>query len=248
MRIAMTHVPHSILAAVDFGDASARAVAAAGLIAERCRGTLTILHAETMEAPAYFTSEQLDALERQRHALEVQAEQFLVRFGGRHTPVRFSAVLDKRPPVDAIVHASEAADLVVMGTHGRHGPKRWWLGSVAERVLREISRPLLIVRAGTDKPIEALFDKCVVHAAAAPAGTGSFDYPGMLAPCFGGKFIDAREDPIESAVRRTGATILIVEAPYPRTPEWLSTYGEPLLQFCTVPILFVPAMTEGVTL
>jgi len=39
------------------------------------------------------------------------------------------------------------ADLIVMGTHGRHGIKHFLMGSVAEVVLREASIPVLVVRA-----------------------------------------------------------------------------------------------------
>jgi nucleotide-binding universal stress UspA family protein len=38
------------------------------------------------------------------------------------------------------------ADLLVMGTHGRRGMNRMLLGSDAERVLREASVPVLLVR------------------------------------------------------------------------------------------------------
>lgn len=41
-------------------------------------------------------------------------------------------------------------DLVVMGTHGRKGIERFLLGSVAERVVRTSSAPVLTVRAGAD--------------------------------------------------------------------------------------------------
>jgi len=44
----------------------------------------------------------------------------------------------------------EAADLVVMTTHGRSGIKRWLLGSVATGLLRISSRPVLLVRAEED--------------------------------------------------------------------------------------------------
>lgn len=36
-------------------------------------------------------------------------------------------------------------DVLVIGTHGRSGPKRWLLGSVAERVLRGSTVPVLAV-------------------------------------------------------------------------------------------------------
>lgn len=38
------------------------------------------------------------------------------------------------------------ADLVVIGTHGRRGVRRWLLGSVAEGVVRVASKPVLFVR------------------------------------------------------------------------------------------------------
>ncbi|VWC60510.1 universal stress protein [Burkholderia lata] len=38
------------------------------------------------------------------------------------------------------------ADLIVMGTHGRHGVRRALLGSVAESLLRTADRPVLLVR------------------------------------------------------------------------------------------------------
>jgi nucleotide-binding universal stress UspA family protein len=44
-----------------------------------------------------------------------------------------------------------AADLIVMGTHGRRGISRALLGSVAENVVRTAPCPVLTVRAHTDK-------------------------------------------------------------------------------------------------
>ena len=43
------------------------------------------------------------------------------------------------------------ADLIVMGTHGRRGLNRLLLGSDAERVLREASVPVLLVRGDQAK-------------------------------------------------------------------------------------------------
>lgn len=39
------------------------------------------------------------------------------------------------------------ADLIVMGTHGRHGVDRWLLGSVTEQVIRTAEIPVLTVRS-----------------------------------------------------------------------------------------------------
>lgn len=41
----------------------------------------------------------------------------------------------------------EDIDLVAMSTHGRSGVRRWLLGSVAEKVVRHATKPILLVRA-----------------------------------------------------------------------------------------------------
>jgi nucleotide-binding universal stress UspA family protein len=47
-----------------------------------------------------------------------------------------------------IIKAEEefGADLVAMSTHGRHGLSRWAFGSVTDKVLREGTVPVLLVR------------------------------------------------------------------------------------------------------
>jgi nucleotide-binding universal stress UspA family protein len=47
---------------------------------------------------------------------------------------------------EEILAAAGSADLVALVSHGRGGPQRWLLGSVAEAILRRCSRPLLVVR------------------------------------------------------------------------------------------------------
>jgi K+-sensing histidine kinase KdpD len=51
-------------------------------------------------------------------------------------------------PADAITGYAKQAeiDLIVMGTHGRHGISHLLVGSVAERVVRTASCPVLTVK------------------------------------------------------------------------------------------------------
>jgi nucleotide-binding universal stress UspA family protein len=51
------------------------------------------------------------------------------------------------PVAQQIVNAAEPGDLLVMSSHGRTGIKRWFLGSVAEEVIRRASVPVLLIRA-----------------------------------------------------------------------------------------------------
>ena len=41
----------------------------------------------------------------------------------------------------------ERVDLIAMSTHGRTGPARWLLGSIAERVVHNSKVPVLLIRA-----------------------------------------------------------------------------------------------------
>jgi nucleotide-binding universal stress UspA family protein len=58
------------------------------------------------------------------------------------------AVVVTGPIADAIIEFAreKKADLIAMSTHGRTGPSRWLLGSVADRVVRGAGMPVLMVR------------------------------------------------------------------------------------------------------
>ena len=56
-------------------------------------------------------------------------------------------------PGDAIVAAadSENADLIVVGSHGRSGVSRFFIGSVSDYVVRHAHCPVMVVRGGSEK-------------------------------------------------------------------------------------------------
>jgi len=59
---------------------------------------------------------------------------------------------DGNPAREIVRYAEdENCDLVVMGTHGRGGIDRLLLGSVAEKVVRSSSVPVLTVRVGEEE-------------------------------------------------------------------------------------------------
>jgi len=62
--------------------------------------------------------------------------------------------VEKGTAADVIIESAAAAreTLIAMATHGRSGLNRWLLGSVAEKVLRGTSNPLLLVRAKEQTP------------------------------------------------------------------------------------------------
>ena len=66
-------------------------------------------------------------------------------------PVETAVVKPKKAVYQEIIKFAETnnVDLIVMSTHGRTGVKHFLLGSVAERVVRKSSCPVMIVPAKT---------------------------------------------------------------------------------------------------
>ncbi len=60
-----------------------------------------------------------------------------------------STVLRIGSVADVILGVAEElqVDVIAMSTHGRTGPARWLLGSIAERVVRSSKVPVLLIRA-----------------------------------------------------------------------------------------------------
>ena len=63
--------------------------------------------------------------------------------------VTANTVVPRGEPAEAIVQnaSEEPGTLVAMASHGRSGLARWWMGSVADRVLHMTDSPLLLVRS-----------------------------------------------------------------------------------------------------
>jgi len=59
------------------------------------------------------------------------------------------------PAQAGIVESLREGDLLVIASHGRSGMSRWFLGSVAESVIRQSTVPVLLIRATPSKPRRA---------------------------------------------------------------------------------------------
>jgi nucleotide-binding universal stress UspA family protein len=63
------------------------------------------------------------------------------------TDVPVRVTLLSGPVIETLAeHANERADLVVMTTHARGVFSRFWLGSVADGLVRELKKPLLLIK------------------------------------------------------------------------------------------------------
>ncbi len=140
-----------ILHPTDFSAASRPALKWALELARSNGGSLTLVHVMSpilpMVGDGYISPQAWDDLERQVRA-HAQKEIGKLIAKARKAGVRAASVLLEGTPADRIVRAarSRGADLIVMGTHGRGGLAKLFLGSVAERVVATAPRPVLTVR------------------------------------------------------------------------------------------------------
>lgn len=138
-----------ILAPIDFSSPSEAAFVYALRLASALGAEVTAYHVipvphmldvfyERGLAPPE-TVKRISQKARKRLKEIVQAEQ-------SNVPVRVRFQEGDAP--DLIVeHATRSkADLIVMGTHGRQGASRFFLGSVAEAIVRRAPCPVLTVR------------------------------------------------------------------------------------------------------
>lgn len=233
-----TFPPRNILVAVDFGDASSRAVRVAGDLARAFGARISAVHAETFEAPPYFTREQLRVIEQQRRAARRKAVQYLSRIATQLAGMNVEAIVADSPAAPAILEAARDQDLIVMGTHGRRGPARWWAGSVAERVAREARIPVLVVRAGGNGAADLFRSIAII------ARRGTFDGPARryargLAARFGGEASQESSMSLREAAIET-ASLVVLAQPGDNTSALATAAMERALRSCQKPVLLVP--------
>lgn len=141
-----------ILCPLDFSDFSRHTLARAAEIAKAHDATITVLHVvptPVMIAPLPFETVRtvappLTAAQLERARADVAA---FARLDPAISVPLTAEVMEAPAIHEAIVYQAERlhADLIVMGTHGRGGFQRMFLGSVAERVLRLARSPVMTV-------------------------------------------------------------------------------------------------------
>lgn len=142
-----------IVVAIDFSTCSRVALQLAARVAGAFESKLECLHAvdidhELSEIP--FGHILGDVRPRVDDLLNRRASDLreFVEAAGLTDAVSEYHLTGARPDIAIKTLAKDSDfDLIVMGTHGRQGFARWFLGSTAERVLRSPPRPVLVVSA-----------------------------------------------------------------------------------------------------
>jgi len=141
----------NILVATDFGEAAGTALAYGRELARRFHATLHVLHVVDDLSARVMTASGLpyDVSAAQRDIEAVARRQLNGLLTGEHGELAVKTVqLTSASPAGTIVsYAADAhVDLIVLGTHARGPVSRFFLGSVAERVVRTAPCPVLTVR------------------------------------------------------------------------------------------------------
>ncbi len=175
----------TILVATDFSDAAALAVNQAGDIAKRAGARLILLRVDSRLAagrgrsgvsqPGSDSAGDERAAEHMQRLEEIGAP-FL------QSGLRVEYEVRGGHPDEVIVEAADdfAADLVVTGTRGRTGLKRFLLGSVAEKVVRLASTNVMVARLCPSAV--GTFQRIMVPTDFSPASEKALRLALMLAP------------------------------------------------------------------
>ncbi len=140
----------SLLIPVDGSPCSDKALAEGGKLAKTLTAKVVVLYVMQNPGVLYgmgdavaYQGELYDELRKQAEHMLETAKKVV-----RQTGVEVHTLLFKgKYPADVILQEENNHDLIVMGTHGRKGMSRWFMGSVTEGVLRRAQKPCLIVHS-----------------------------------------------------------------------------------------------------
>lgn len=140
-----------ILHPTDFSSASRPAIERALGLARDSRAEVIILHVLAPVIPVmgegYIPPQTYEAIDSAaRKSARKKLDALVAR--ARKAGVRARALLLEGTAHERIVSAAKAhrVDLIVMGTHGRSGLARLFIGSVANRVVSAAPCPVMTVR------------------------------------------------------------------------------------------------------
>ena len=141
----MVNVPKNILAPTDFSNFSNAAAAYAARLAVATGARLHLQHV----VPNGVDGKSVVERPHLGHALsDAEAHLEALLDAAERAKLSLTSEVGFGPSADQIAEyaTKNGIDLIVMGTHGRSGLEKMWLGSVTEKVLRHAGCPALVVR------------------------------------------------------------------------------------------------------
>ena len=136
-----------VIAGTDFSTLADHAVESAFALAQRLGDSFEIVH--VLEPPAVMLPELAVSGSQMMVSLtevsERRLEALTARYLGRGIEVTCKTLTGLAEETLPDYSAEQKARLLALGTHGRKGAARFFIGSVAERIVRRAHVPILIV-------------------------------------------------------------------------------------------------------
>ncbi|HSP76687.1 MAG TPA: universal stress protein [Cryobacterium sp.] len=136
-----------IVVGVDGSEASLAAVRFAAEQADQVGERLTALYCWSAPAPWTENSAMIDWPMEPDESDRLVLAEAVAGLAERYPDLELDLRLDFGLPVDALVKAGTGARLLVVGSHGRHGFARFWLGSVSHVIVLTMPCPVAVIRA-----------------------------------------------------------------------------------------------------
>jgi nucleotide-binding universal stress UspA family protein len=143
-----------IIAATDLSQPARAAAQRAARLAHECGATVTLLHV----VPAGALDDLRDwlgtPLTRRVNELAARSLETLGAQLRKEQPINLAVRVEVGVVATKLVHVAEElrAELLVVGARGAGVLRRLYLGTTAERLLRQTTRPVLLVRRPVDGP------------------------------------------------------------------------------------------------
>jgi nucleotide-binding universal stress UspA family protein len=138
-----------ILVPIDFSDCSLDALEYAIPLAKRFEASVTILHVlEWVSVGLDFSVAELAEAATVRKQTESRVLEFAAVIRAQGLAAE-AVIRGGGAPADFVLACAgeRGADMIIMGTHGRRGLSRLFIGSVAEAVLRQTECPVITVKS-----------------------------------------------------------------------------------------------------
>ena len=194
----------SILYPTDFSTTAKQALNHALFLAEQFEAELHMLHAVILHehdprAPERRFPEPSDILQNLFEIADSEMAQIIEANQAKTFSLKEAKVKGFSAGQVILEYAQENdMDLIVMGTHGRRGPARMFLGSVTEEVIRQADCPVLTLRNRDQRPTGEAIEKILVPIDFSEHSKSALSYAREIAALYGSslQLVHAIEEPV----------------------------------------------------
>lgn len=193
-----------ILYPTDFSETAKQALNHALFLAEQFEAELHMLHAVILHEadpsdPAHRFPEPSDILGHLFEIADTEMAQIVEANKAKTFSLKETKIRGYAAGQVILEYASENnIDLIVMGTHGRRGPARMFLGSVAEEVVRHADCPVLTLRKSEEPRRGEAMERILVPVDFSEHAQEALSYAREIAALYGCRLqlLHAIEEPV----------------------------------------------------